>query len=177
MPGKKKVKVFISYARKNKKLAVSFLDKFYDQVKPSKRYKYSFWRDSHILVGEDWHKTIKKAIRESDLGLLLISPAFLGSKYIKKHELKSFVGKNATPVIPIMLQPVDLKRHNLKGLKKKQIFRLDRETFKNPKAYAECTGSNQRDPFAHELFKQVEYQLDKLYKAKNASKSNPKFQL
>ncbi len=62
MPGKKKVKVFISYARKNKKLAVSFLDKFYDQVKPSKRYKYSFWRDSDILVGEDWHKTIKKEI-------------------------------------------------------------------------------------------------------------------
>ena len=82
MRSKKKVKVFVSYARANKELAVRFLTRFRQQVSASKRYAYAFWRDTQILVGENWNVEIQDALNPCDIGLLLISPAFLGSQYI-----------------------------------------------------------------------------------------------
>ena len=158
---KKKVKFFVSYARANKDLATRFLEKFREQASPSKKYKYIFWRDSKILVGEQWNDKIQEALRQCDLGLVLISPAFLGSQYITEHELPKFVGSKAKPLIPVMLQPVDFQYHDLKGLQKAQIFRLDRPRFRSPKSYGECTG-RQRNQFALDLFRQVELRLDKL---------------
>jgi hypothetical protein len=67
------------------------------------------------------------------------------------------------PVIPVLLQPVDLERHDLKGLQQTQIFRLERPRFASPKAYGECSGSH-RDQFALELFRQVEVRLDDVLK-------------
>jgi hypothetical protein len=160
---RKRVKVFVSYASRNKDLAVRFLEKFRDQLAPSKTYEYTFWRDTNILVGEDWHDEIQKALKKSDIGLLLVSPPFLGSPYITKHELPGFLGDRAKPVIPVMLQHIDFKRHDLKGLRSKQIFRLDSQRFKKPKAYGECTG-NQRDRFVERLFTKVELKLDSLFR-------------
>ena len=158
---KKDVMLFVSYARANKVLAANLVDRFREQAGASKRYRYSFWRDGHILVGEDWHQEIQRALDRCQLGLLLVSPAFLGSQYIAEHELPRFVSAGGKPVVPVMLQPVDLKRQDLKGLQSKQIFRLDRPRFSRPKAYADCSGA-QRDHFAQELFCQVEDRLDKL---------------
>lgn len=159
---RKKIKVFVSYARTNKGLATGFLKRFREQVAPAKKYKYIFWQDTQILVGESWHDEIQEALKECDIGLLLVSPAFLGSAYIKKHELSKFVGDDARPLIPVMLQPVDFDRMDLKGLQHDQIFRLEDERFRSPKAYDDCTG-NQRDRFAQKLFRQVELRLDKLF--------------
>jgi hypothetical protein len=158
---KKKIKFFVSYARANKDLAARFLEKFREQATPSKSYEYVFWRDTNLLVGEKWHDQIQEALKECDLGLLLISPAFLGSQYIDQQELPNFTGVDAKPVIPVMLQPVDFERHDLKGLQDSQIFRLERPRFRSPKSYGECTGL-QRDQFAQELFRQVEARLDNL---------------
>ena len=156
---KKTITIFISYARANRDLAARFLKNFREQAAPSKLYKYAFWRDSDILVGEKWHEAIQKALDKCDLGLMLVSPAFLGSQYIQDHELPKFVKGRPKPVIPVMLQPVDFERHDLKGLQKKQMFRLDRPRFSAPKAFGDCTGQ-QRIQFAHELFRQVEVRLD-----------------
>jgi hypothetical protein len=158
---KKTVIFFVSYARANQDLAAKFLEKFLEQVTPSKNYEYAFWRDTEILAGEKWHDEIQKALMHCDLGLLLISPALLGSQYISQLELPIFVGAGAKPLIPIMLQPVDFERHDLKGLQAAQIFRLDRPKFRSPKSYGECVGP-QREQFAQELFRQVEARLDKL---------------
>lgn len=158
---RKRIKIFVSYARANRDLATRFLEKFREQVTPSKKYKYIFWRDTEILVGEKWHDEIQEALKECNLGLLLVSPAFLGSQYINEHELPKFVGSDAKPLIPIMLQPIDFERHDLKGLHRAQIFRLDSPRFQSAKAYGDCIG-RQRDRFAQELFRQVESKLDKL---------------
>jgi hypothetical protein len=152
----------MSYARANKELATKFLLKFKEQVSPSKTYNYNFWTDNDILVGEQWNGQIIIALKHCDVGLLLVSPAFLGSQYINEKELPKFIGKRGKPVIPVMLQPVDFERHDLKGLLKTQIFRLDRPKFRSPKAFGDCLG-NQRDQFTQELFKQVEKKLDKLF--------------
>ncbi len=65
--------------------------------------------------------------------------------------------------MPIMLQPVDFQRMDLKGLEKYQIFRLEGGKFKAPKSYGDCTG-NQRDRFVQALFSNVEQKLDKLFR-------------
>lgn len=167
MEKKKKVELFVSYARSNRNLAGNFLNRYTEQAAASSSYNYRFWRDTDILVGEDWHEAIGRALERCDLGLLLISPAFLGSQYISEHELPKFVGSEAKPLIPVMLQPVDFERHDLKGLKKHQIFRLDGERFKHPKAYGDCAG-NQRDRFVRALFRRVEHKLDKLFQVGGA---------
>ena len=162
MGTKQRIELFVSYARSNKNLAKRFLVRYREEVGASKRYDYIFWQDTDILVGEEWHETIGQALKRCDLGVLLISPAFLGSKYIEEKELPRFVGSGTKPLIPIMLQPVVFERHDLKGLKKHHIFRLEGDRFKSPKAYGECTG-NQRDRFVQALFREVEERLDKLY--------------
>lgn len=167
MRRKKRIELFVSYALANKNLARKFLDRFKEQVAPSKYYEYVFWQDLSILVGECWHEEIGQALEKCNLGLLLISPAFLGSQYISEHELPEFVGSATKPLIPIMLQPVDFERHDLKGLRKHQIFRLDGEKFKSPKSYGDCTG-NQRNRFVQTLFREVEQRLDKLFTGKSA---------
>jgi hypothetical protein len=161
MDSKKTVILFVSYARANQRLANRFITLFQETIKPSKTYQYVFWQDTEILVGENWHAEIQTAIDSCHLGLLLISPSFLGSQYITGKELPKFVGDQGKPVIPVMLQPVDLELHDLKGLQEKQIFRLDSERFQHPKAFGECTG-NQRDRFAMALFRQVEKRLQRL---------------
>ena len=160
---KKKITVFVSYARANRDLATRFLKNFKEQASPSRQYQYVFWRDNDILVGEKWHEEIQVALAQCDVGLVLISPAFLGSQYIQDHELPKFLKSGGKPVIPVLLQPIDLDRHDLKGLQRTQIFRLDRPRFASPKAYGECSGA-QRDQFALELFRQVEARLDKVMK-------------
>lgn len=160
---KKNITIFVSYARANRDLATRFLKKFREQAAPSKHYHYTFWRDNDILIGEKWHEEIQIALEQCDVGLVLVSPAFLGSQYIQDHELPRFVKGRGKPVIPVLLQPIDLERHDLKGLQQTQIFRLDRPRFASPKAYGECSGSH-RDHFALELFQQVEARLDKVLK-------------
>ena len=162
MGSKKKIELFVSYARSNKNLAGTFLGGYREQVAASRHYNYIFWQDTDILVGEEWHETIAQSLKRCDLGLLLISPAFLGSKYISENELPKFVGSGTKPLIPVMLQPVDFERQDLKGLKKHQIFRLEGDRFKSPKAYGDCTG-NQRNRFVQALFREVEENLDKLF--------------
>lgn len=123
----------------------------------------------HLIVGEDWDEQITEAITKCDMGLLLISPAFLASNYITKKELPSFVA-GAKPSVPVMLQPVDFELHDLKGLQKQQIFRFDYEGFKEPRAYGECKGQR-RAAFALELFRQIEKKLESKKKAKERTKS------
>jgi hypothetical protein len=90
----------------------------------------------------------------------MISASFLGSRFIEDIELDFLRSK---PVLPVLLWPVDFKRHDLKGLNEKQIFRLDKPGLSKPKSFGECT-KKQREEFMLALFQQVEYRLDKLYK-------------
>jgi hypothetical protein len=158
---KKRIKIFVSYARRNKVLATRFLEKFRPQVKASKKYEYIFWSDMDILVGEKWNNEIQKVLSECNLGLLLISPEFLGSQYINEQELPKLVNNDAKILIPVMLKLVDLEHQDLKGLQGDQIFQLYSPKFESPKAYGDCVGP-QCDRFAQALFRQVELRLDKL---------------
>ena len=126
---------------------------------PSKTFEYVLWRDTGLEVGEEWEKRITKARDACDFGLLLVSPAFLASRYITEKELPPFVS-GERPSIPVMLSRVDFSRHDLKGLEKRQIFQFAYEGFKGPRAYGECR-KQRRDDFIFELFKVIESRLSK----------------
>jgi len=154
---KRKVNFFVSYAHRNKNLVNGFLEKLDDVLTPSKKHDYSLWKDSGLVLGEDWEAQIIEARDKCDFGLLLVSPAFLASKFITEKELPTFIS-NEKRSIPVMLNPIDFARHDLKGLEKKQIFRLDYEGFKEPRAYVDCK-KQRRDTFVLELFKSIENKL------------------
>jgi hypothetical protein len=156
---RKNIKIFISYAHANQDLASRFVSKFKEYTRPSKTYYYQYWRDTDLLVGEDWDQEIKTALDECHLGMLLISASFLGSSYITRVELKAIKNK---PVLPVLLWPIDFERHDLKGLERYQFFRLQKPGLIRPKAYGECT-TKQREEFIFLLFQQVEASLDKLF--------------
>ena len=156
---KTKVRFFVSYAHRNQALAVNFLDHFLEYTGASLKYDYHLWRDTtNILVGENWDDEIKTAAEQCDIGLLLISASFLGSRYITRVELRQLRSK---PVIPVLLWPIDFERFDLKGLQRKQIFRLNSPRFQEPKSYGDCN-TKQRNKFILKLFRQVERRLDRL---------------
>lgn len=154
---RRNVRFFVSYSHRNRQLVEEFLGRLEDVLSPSKKHKYSLWSDGQIRVGEEWEHEIQEALKSCDFGLLLVSPAFLGSEFITEKELPVFAsGKK--PAIPVMLQPVDFSLHDLKGLEKRQIFLLNYQGFETPRAYGECQ-KQRRNTFVMELFKAIEAKL------------------
>ncbi|MCH7509606.1 MAG: toll/interleukin-1 receptor domain-containing protein [Proteobacteria bacterium] len=140
---------------------MDFLARLSDVLAPSRTYKYDQWIDFDLILGLEWEEQINKAIDECDIGLLLISPAFLASSYIANNELPRFIsGKKSS--VPVMLQPVDFKLHDLKGLEKRQIFRFDNPEFTEPRAYGECS-DDQREAYVLGLFRKIEEKLNRSF--------------
>ncbi len=158
---RKQIEIFISYARKNQRLVKGFCDKLQDVLNPSKSYNYKLSADFLILTGEDWDDEINNSLDLCDIGLFLISPSFLSSKYITEIELPKIINSNKL-CVPVMLHDVNIKLHDLKGLEKKQIFRYKHQGFNEPRSYYDCT-EKRRDNFILELFSEIEHKLNKAY--------------
>lgn len=156
------INFFISYAHSDDDYSGPFIEEFKEMTAPSHKYQYVFWQDTEILPGGNWKNEIQQALNNCSLGLLLISSAFLGSDYIEEEELPKFIDDQTKAIIPVMLKMVNFKRHNLKGLKKYQIFRFKAEGSKKLKSFAQC-GTSQRTDFVYELFDKVEARLDKIF--------------
>src|SRR5262249_21791995 len=150
------VPFFVSYAHADQRPADDFLQRLRGQLAPSRRYDYTLWRDTTITVGQRWHDEIQQALATCTIGLFLVSPAFLTSEYIGQHELPHFLSNAAKSVIPVMLQPIDFQRHDLRGLEHYQCFMLDRS-----RAFADCTTHTLKSRFASTLFLQIEQRLDR----------------
>ena len=158
---RKRIKFFVSYAHGNQQLAVNFVFRLNEVLLPSKRYDYRCWMDTGLVVGEEWEAQIFDAMDKCDLGILLVSPTFLGSKFIGEQELP-YLLDNKKPVIPVMLQSVNFDLHDLKGLDKLQIFRYKGKRFTEPRSYSECKSSARID-FINALFEQIESKLSLMH--------------
>lgn len=153
---KTQVLFFVSYAHQDKIACGKLLDQLRIQMAPSAKYDFQVWDDRAILTGQLWQQEIMRAIAGSDLGLLLVSPSFLGSEFITDKELPRFIGNQSKPAIPVEVETVNFAKQDLKGLQQHQLFRLDHD-----KPFAKCVGNNRRR-FVEQLYDQIERRLDLL---------------
>lgn len=74
-----------------------------------------FWTDREIRVGDMWDEAIRKELAQSDIALVLVSQAYLGSEYINNVELTSFIRdrkENGLLIFPIILSSCLWQRHD-----------------------------------------------------------------
>ena len=154
--GKPVIRYFVSYAHDDQELKDKLLKLLKQRLAIDKDYCFEDWDDRKILPGDPWHETIQQAVAACQFGLLLVSPAFLGSQYIQDHELRSFVTSNlktAKPekrAIPVALEPILFDNMDLQGLEKLQIFRDSKG-----RSFSECGEDTACKNFALELFQKI----------------------
>ncbi|KPM51690.1 hypothetical protein ACG83_33215 [Frankia sp. R43] len=114
--------------------------------------RLSWWEDSDLLLGADWHAEIQNRLAACDYGLLLVSPSFLASSYIRDVELPSLLGpgRGRGRALPVMLKKVPLDgSFDLRGLAARQIF-----TGAGGRAFTQTARSG-RERFAVDLTGQI----------------------
>jgi hypothetical protein len=169
--GGKVINYFVMWSQDSeaRRLGKDFLKRLQRHLNYAKHFHFVEWSAENIDIGANWHDQIQQAITESDLALLLISPEFLGSNYIKEFELPNYVASDgSTPegdkmAIPVALMPFnrDSNRSELLGLEHRQIF------FGNSGgkaiAYSQCRSSSARDEFALELATRILQLLERKF--------------
>lgn len=89
------------------------LDAFLPQLRAIEdRTKLPFWSDKQIIAGEVWDQAIQSAIDQARIFVLLISPHFIASTYIRNNELPAIQDRrDADPanisVVRVLLTPCD----------------------------------------------------------------------
>ena len=92
-----RTKVFISYSHKDK----VWLDRIQEHLTPyehtgwtdkeGKKRDLEIWKDTTISEGTKWFDEIKKGLNATKVGVCLITPAYLSSKFITTQELPDFL--------------------------------------------------------------------------------------
>jgi hypothetical protein len=103
--------VFISYAHKDNEdssPSKRWLDRLLEYLQPLViQNKVSAWSDTQIETGELWHESIQAQLQNAKVAVLLLSPAFLASRYIRNSELPVLLmnAKNrGVVVLPIIVR-------------------------------------------------------------------------
>jgi tetratricopeptide (TPR) repeat protein len=100
------IAVFFSYSREDKPLR----DKLEIHLSGLRRQGViSSWHDREIVAGSEWEEEIDRHMRTADIILLLISPAFVASRYCYEIELPYAMARHEAGeacVVPILLQEV-----------------------------------------------------------------------
>jgi len=100
------IKIFYCYAHKDAKLRVELQDNL---ALLRNQGLIEDWSDRNIQPGDDWDDEIDERLRDADVVLLLVSSAFIASKYIWGKELQLAVARHEAGrarVIPVVLRPV-----------------------------------------------------------------------
>ncbi len=78
------MKGFISYAHEDLDLVTDFRKHL---AEVERGYDLPFWADDSILAGHDWNDRIAAAIADAHVFLLMLSPSFFNSSYIRTTEI------------------------------------------------------------------------------------------
>jgi class 3 adenylate cyclase len=76
--------VFISYSHEDR----DWLDQLHAHLRPFlKRDDFELWDDTRITAGQMWRAELESALSRAGAAVLLVSPQFLSSEFIDRHEL------------------------------------------------------------------------------------------
>lgn len=161
--GKTVVRFFASYAHDDELMVAALLKELQKQFDASRRYELDVWFDRRILVGTRWEEEIAGAIAQCDFGLLLLSPAFFASEFIRATELPRLLGQTKDgapkPIVPVGLVPVDFSRQGPGDIYEHQIF-LRRRDGSRGRFYDQLNSAADRRDFVHHLSGEVEARLE-----------------
>lgn len=99
------LKIFISYSHKDeafKNELVTMLTSL------ERRGVVDAWQDRRIEAGDEWNTSIRDAMNDCDLALLLVSADYLASRFIQEEEQPKLLqrrGEMRLRVIPIIVRP------------------------------------------------------------------------
>lgn len=104
-------RIFICYARadnQNPDPCKCWMNRLLEMLGPLELQGMAkAWSDQDIEPGEDWHRTIQDSLDQAVAAVLMISPAFLNSKYIRNSEIPVLL-KNAqergVKILPIIVR-------------------------------------------------------------------------
>ena len=137
--------IFISYAsydNQSENPEERWLNRLLQFLKPLELEKrISAWADNQLTAGSNWQSEIKTAIEKADVAVLLVSPAFLASDFIRTNELPRLLDKfnsalkpaesdtdaEGMLILPILLRPclIDLATFEIRyGPSESKIGRL-----------------------------------------------------
>jgi len=102
--------VFVCYARTDNAAPDQWLDRLLQMVEPlNKRGVVQTWTDNSIRIGERWDAEIQRTLATARAAVLLVSPAFLASKYIHNSELPVLLRRaqdeRGLQIFPVLLRP------------------------------------------------------------------------
>lgn len=104
--------VFISYAHKDNESAEPakrWLDRLKEHLEPLvQQDQITVCSDQQIDLGDDWHAHIQTHLNGARAAVLLVSPAFLASEYIRNNELPVLLRhakESGVRIIPVILRP------------------------------------------------------------------------
>jgi TIR domain len=104
--------VFICYAHTDNESSDPgrrWLNRLLEQLQPLVlQDQVKAWSDTQLEAGQLWDQSIKTQLQQAKAAVLLVSPAFLASKYIRNSELPVLLMNamnEGRTVIPIILRP------------------------------------------------------------------------
>ncbi len=104
--------VFISYAHKDNEspdAAKRWLDRLQEHLAPLvQQHDLTLCSDQEIVLGDDWHTHIEAHLNGARAAVLLVSPAFLASPYIRNSELPVLLHHakdRGVKIVPVVLRP------------------------------------------------------------------------
>ncbi|WP_439483994.1 leucine-rich repeat domain-containing protein [Cyclobacterium plantarum] len=125
MKDKTNFKIFISYAHDDREYFEVFSKEFSKHLNTSVKYSFSSFDDREILLGSDWNSRLEKEIETCQVGILLVSSAFLTSEYIQEKELADLILRlkdhHGFVLVPIYFEAFDF--HDWHHLKVYQFFK------------------------------------------------------
>lgn len=103
--------IFISYSRRD----AQWVDRLRILFRPmERRGAVSTWSDADLLAGQAWEPQLLATIAASKAALLLVTPAFIQSEYVRRVELPALLARSREPgnqfrLFWVLLEPCDWK--------------------------------------------------------------------